>query len=49
MSKDSGTIIANKTEIKNTLICLNAYRDKINFEGGYLSVKKINAQCKKKI
>lgn len=48
VSKDSGTIIAKKTEIKDTLICLSAYRDKINFEGGYLSVKKINAQCKKK-
>ena len=48
VSKDSGTIIAKKTEIKDTLICLSAYRDKINFEGGYLSVEKINVQCKKK-
>lgn len=44
-AKDSGIIIAKEANIKNTDLCLLSYRNKIEYQGSYISTSKNNYSC----
>ena len=44
-AKDSGIIVAKNVKINKTDVCLIAYRNKIEYQGGYINTSKSNYFC----